>query len=91
MKETYFKLPNFDRTFILYIDASEDKIGAVLIQLVNEEKLSVGYASRKLQDRERSYAVIEKDCLAVVWGVQKFQQYLYDQEFLLEIGYQPRT
>lgn len=89
-KRPILKLPDFDRTFILRTDASEDGIGAVLLQLENDEKLPVAYASRKLQDREQSYAVIEKECLAVVWGVQKFHQYLYGHEFLLETTYVPR-
>lgn len=90
-KRPILKLPDFDRTFILRTDASEDGIGAVLLQLENDEKLPVAYASRKLQDREQSYAVIEKECLAVVWGVQKFHQYLCGQEFLLETDHQPLT
>lgn len=90
-KRPILKLPDFDRTFILRTDASEDGIGAVLLQLENDEKLPVAYASRKLQDREQSYAVIEKECLAVVWGVQKFHQYLYGHEFLLETDHQPLT
>lgn len=90
-KRPILKLPDFDRTFILRTDASENGIGAVLLQLENDEKLPVAYASRKLQDRERSYAVIEKECLAVVWEVQKFHQYLYGQEFSLETDHQPLT
>ena len=85
------KLPDFERTFILRTDASEDGIGAVLLQIENEEKLPVAYVSRKLQDREKSYAVIEKECLAVVLGIQKFHQYLYGQEFILETDHQPLT
>jgi hypothetical protein len=56
----------------LRTDASEDGIGAVLLKIENEEKLPVAYATRKLHNREKSYAVIEKECLAVVWGIQKF-------------------
>ena len=63
----------------------------MLLQTENDEKLPVAYASRKLQDREKSYAVIEKECLAVVWGVQKFHQYLYGREFILETDHQPLT
>lgn len=85
------KLPDFTEKFILRTDASEDGIGAVLLQTENEEKLPVAYASRKLKNSEKSYAVIEKECLAVVWGIQKFHQYLYGQEFILETDHQPLT
>lgn len=82
-KRPILKLADFNRTFIEHTDASEDGIGAVFLQLENKEKIPVAYASRKLQARERSYKVIEKECFAVVWGVQKFRQYLYGQEFKL--------
>ena len=85
------KLPDFTQIFILRTDASDDGVGAVLLQTENDEKLPVAYASRKLQDREKSYAVVEKECLAVVWGVQKFHQYLYGREFILETDHQPLT
>lgn len=60
------KLPNFQETFILRTDAADDGIGAVLLQMENGGKLRLTYASRKLQEREKLYAVIEKECLAVV-------------------------
>ncbi|XP_065925002.1 uncharacterized protein [Magallana gigas] len=85
------KLPEFNETFILRTDAADDGIGAVLLQMEDDEKLPVAYASRKLQPREKAYAIIEKECLAVVWGIQKFHQYLYGREFLLETDHQPLT
>ena len=49
------------------------------------------YASKKLLDREKHYSVIERECLAIVWSVQKFQSYLYGKEFSLETDHQPLT
>ena len=85
------KLPDFNQNFILRTDASEYGLGAVLLQDEDGEKFPVAYASKKLSTRERSYAVIEKECFAVVWGIQKFHQYLYGREFVLETDHQPLT
>jgi hypothetical protein len=69
------KLPNLSEHFILQTDASDRGLGAVLLQCENELKLPVAYASRKLKESESSYATVEKECLAIVWAIHKFQKY----------------
>lgn len=71
-KRPILKLPDFDRTFILRTDTSEDGIGAVLLRLENKEKLPVAYVSRNVQGRERSYAVIEKSVLQLYGEYRNF-------------------
>ena len=69
------------------MDASD--VGAMLLQEVNGKKVPVAYASMKLKQSERSYAVIEKECLALVWAVQKFIRYLYGTPFTTETDHSP--
>jgi hypothetical protein len=64
-------------------------LGAVLLQDSGEGLKPVSYASRKLSPAESRYATIEKECLAVVWAVHKFEQFLYGQSFILETDHQP--
>jgi len=42
-----------------------------------------------LLNRESHYSTIEKECLAIVWAVQKFQNFLYGKAFILETDHQP--
>ena len=42
------------------------------------------YASRRLLDRERRYSTIERECLTIVWAIDKFAGYLWGREFALE-------
>jgi ATP-dependent RNA circularization protein (DNA/RNA ligase family) len=69
--------PNFNKKFKLYTDASDIGLGAVLAQDDKEGREKViGYAARTLNNAEKNYPVTEKECLAVVWGTQKFKQFL---------------
>lgn len=70
------KLSDLTLPFVLRTDASGVGIGAVLNQHQDRYPLPVAYASRKLLDRERRYSTVERECLAIVFGIQKFNYYL---------------
>ena len=89
MVSPILKLPNMNEPFVLQTDASDRGIGGVLFQHEAGNKFPVSYASRKLKKSEINYATIEKECLAIVWAVQKFYRYLYGREFVLETDHQP--
>jgi hypothetical protein len=62
------KLQDFTKTFILRTDAADDGLGVVVLQQEDDVKLPVAYASRKQQSREKSYALIEKECFDICMG-----------------------
>ena len=88
-KYPILRLPNFQRKFVVQTDASEYGIGAVLCQEYDDGKFPVAFASRKLNKAERNYSVIEKECLGIVWAIEKFHRYLYGTNFDLETDHQP--
>uniref|UniRef100_K7EX57 ribonuclease H n=1 Tax=Pelodiscus sinensis TaxID=13735 RepID=K7EX57_PELSI len=71
--------PDFEKLFSLYTDASECGIGAVLAQDHEGEEHPVLYLSRKLLPRERNYATIEKEALAVKWAIETLRYYFMGQ------------
>ena len=85
------QLPDWDKTFVVRTDASDRGVGAVLLQETQGTLLPIAYISRKLLAREMNYAAIEKECLGIVWAVEKFQPYLYGKEFILQTDHKPLT
>ena len=83
------KLPNLKLTFCLRTDASNTGIGAILLQYEDNVPKAVSYASRKLLPREQNYSTIERECLALVWGIDRFKYYLYGAKFILETDHKP--
>ena len=78
------KLPDLSQQFIIQTDASGIGIGCVLMQKSGDINHPVAYASRKLLERERRYSVEERECLAIMWGIGKFDRYLFGKEFVIE-------
>ena len=81
-KAPILAFPNFKEHFYLETDASNEQIGAVLMQKPEGKCRVIGYYSRKLNDAEVNYTTTEKECLAVVWAVtHKCRPYLHGQKF----------
>lgn len=71
-------------------DASKDGMGAVLLQADGENWRPVAYASRTMTPTERRYAQIEKECLGLVYGLEKFHGYVYGlPTFVAETDHKP--
>jgi len=50
----------------------------------------VAYASRALSPTEQSYAQIEKECMAIVFAYEKFDQYLHGRNLInVETDHKP--
>ena len=89
LQEPLLKLPDLMKPFVLRTDASGVGVAAVLLQ-ENEGKLyPVGYAIKKLSPAEVKYPIIEKECLAVVWGIEHFKLYLAGKRFALQTDHKP--
>lgn len=55
----------------------------------NGTERPIGYVSRSLQEAERKYSTLEKEALAIIFGVKKFHQFLYGHRFIIKTDYKP--
>src|SRR5579859_1200887 len=74
----------WDCRFILFTDASTFALGAILSQEDDEgNERVIAYASRSLLPAEKNYTATKLECLAIVWAIRKFHQYVHGHRFLL--------
>uniref|UniRef100_A0A8C5QD11 Gypsy retrotransposon integrase-like protein 1 n=1 Tax=Leptobrachium leishanense TaxID=445787 RepID=A0A8C5QD11_9ANUR len=79
------KYYNPEEPLELQCDASERGLGAALMQ----SKQPLAFASRALTETEQGYAQIEKELLAVLFGMEKFHQFTFGQTVAVQSDHKP--
>ena len=74
--------PNFNEQFLLCVDASSTGIGFAVAQIQNGKEVVIACNGRGLNQAERNYTTTEREVLALVEGIKKFQPYLHDRKFV---------
>ncbi|GBG67026.1 hypothetical protein CBR_g78805 [Chara braunii] len=82
--------PDPAKQFILITNWQPEAISAILAQMRNDSREHViEYASRTVPDERRNDSAPQRECYAVVWGIQHFHPYLCGQKFLLVTDHEP--
>src|SRR2546430_4185904 len=69
--------PVTGKPFLLYVRSMDHSLGALLAQHNDEgRKQAIFYLSRTLLRAKHRYYPVEKECLALVFAVQKMRHYL---------------
>ena len=71
--------PDPTKEYVLKNDACNSGLASILAQEGDDGKLHpVGYGSGKMLERELHYATIEKEFLAILFGLKHFENYIYN-------------
>ncbi len=84
-KAPVLKFYDVNKEVTLSVDASSEELRAVIMQ----EGQPVAFGSRSLTDTQKRYPQIEKELLAIVYGCEKFKQYLYGKQVQVESDHEP--
>ena len=85
-------LVHFDskKEVIMTCDTSQYGIWAVLSHINdNNDEQPIAFGSRTLHPAEKNYSQIEKEALAVVFGVKKCHNYLFGKPFTINSDHKP--
>lgn len=85
------QLPDLNREFVIHTDASDLGLGAILLQEHGGSLRPIAFASRTLTPAERNYSVTEKECLAIVFALRKFDFYIDGVAFVIETDHMALT
>ncbi len=80
---------SLDEEVTVEADSSDYGLGAVLLQAGQP----VAFASRTLSRTERNYSQMEKECLAITFACNRFDQYLHGRDYvtILTANWSPKS
>ena len=73
--------PCSEGLFVLDTDASDQAIGGVLSQIVNNQEKVICYGSKVLSKAEKNYCTTRQELLAIVYFLKQFRHYLLGRKF----------
>ena len=81
--------PQYHKSSIIHVDASDCDVGASLAQKEDNEELAIiAYFSKRLTSSQQHYSATQKECLAVVLAVTHWRPYIWGRHFRLRYGSQ---
>ncbi|CAF4243519.1 unnamed protein product [Adineta steineri] len=85
------RLPNNRFPFKVQTDASDEGIGAVLLQIYPEGDRPIANLSKKFTQAQRKWSPMEQECYAFICALDKWHNYLSGIKFKWETDHKALT
>lgn len=85
MSRPVLQMFDVNKQSTISVDSSKSGMGAVLLQ----DNLPCAYASKALTECQTRYAQIEKELLAICFGLDRFYQFIFGKKVIVETDHQP--
>ena len=72
-------------------DASDNAVGAVLQQFINDQWCPVAFFSKKLKPAETKYSTFDRELLAVYLAIKRFRHFVEGHQFSITTDHKPLT
>ena len=82
MRKPVLRAPDPTKPYDLMVDSSKVALSAILLQTENDEsdtRYAIAFSSRKLSPSERRRPIIELELMAVIFGLKKYEQWIYNR------------
>ena len=92
IEEITLSFPDYSDTaqcIELYVDASGTGAGACLIQKQEGSYKTIAHASMTFSSAECRYSTIERELVAIRWGIKTFRAFLFGIKFILFTDHKP--
>ena len=91
-EEISLSFPDYRKTastLELYVDASGVGAGCCLMQRQNDAHKIIAFSSMTFNSAEQHYAPIDRELLALRWGVKNFRKFLFGVRFTIFTDHRP--
>ncbi len=88
---TLVTYPRRDVAISLTTDASDQAVGAVLQQFVDDAWIPLAFFSQRLRPPERKYSAFDRELLALYLGIRHFRYFLEGRQFIAYTDHKPLT
>ena len=85
----FLNFPDDESPLVLSIDASGEGMGGVLRQRTPTALRVIKYVSKKFNRAQKKYSTTERECLAMIWCIQKLREYVWRRPVEVETDHCP--